>query len=509
MEILSYSECLKEMFALGRFGIKLELETISGILKRLGSPEKRFRSIHIAGTNGKGSIASYVASILRCSGFTTGLYTSPHLIKFNERFCINGNMVSDDVVVESYLAVKNADTGYRKATFFEISTAMAFYIFAKSDVEWAVIETGMGGRLDATNVLDPAVTIISNLSIEHTEYLGDTIEQIAAEKGGIIKQSTPLVTGATQRSAIAVLHAIAAKQAAPVYEYGKEFNIIQVEPDTMTKLEDKTGQGTRFTYKGINVIWEKMETRLPGLHQIQNSALALATCELIIIQNQQKKNKQQAGDGQTGSKSNQNRCQITEESVRKGLAATKWPGRLEYIMKTPLVVIDGAHNLDAAENLGKYLQKHHGSRIDNHNSTKHDCLSHIQKKTTHPARLTMIIGILNDKPYKEMLSHMLPAADRVIFTRAGIDRSLDPKVLKDFATNIINVGVEVKIIENVGEAVEYAINEALNNKVEKNLEANTQATEEECICVAGSLYVAGEAREKILKDFLTDSDFQS
>ncbi|MBF0411333.1 MAG: bifunctional folylpolyglutamate synthase/dihydrofolate synthase [Desulfamplus sp.] len=449
METISYSECLKEMFALGRFGIKLELKTITDILERLGSPQKKFCSIHIAGTNGKGSIASYMASILRSSGFKTGLYTSPHLIKFNERFCINGEMVSDEDVVESFLAVKQADTGERKATFFEISTAMAFYLFAKAGVEWAVIETGMGGRLDATNVLQPAVTVISNLSIEHTEYLGNTLEEIAAEKGGIIKQDTPLVTGVNQESAIAVLNDIAEKKSASVYQYGKEFTVVEVESEMESKSECKMGIGTRFTYKGINVVWQNMETRLSGPHQIQNSALALAASELLIKQN--------IGDEQHW---------LTEDSIRRGLAGTIWPGRLEYIMQKPLVLIDGAHNLDAAENLGKYLQKHHASK------------------------LTMIIGILKDKPYKEMLQYMLPYANRVIFTRAKIDRSLDPQILKDFSINVMNVDAKVYIIENVEDAVENAIK---------------STSETDCICIAGSLYVAGEARDKILRDCLKDS----
>lgn len=492
MKTISYSECLKEMFALGRFGIKLELDIISGILERLGSPEKKFCSIHIAGTNGKGSIASYITSILRSSGFSVGLYTSPHLIKFNERFCINGNMVSDEDIVESFLAVKNADTGERQATFFEIATAMAFYLFAKESVDWAVIETGMGGRLDATNILQPTVTVISNLSIEHTEYLGNTIEQIAAEKGGIIKPLTPLVTGVSQKSALAVLNDIAKTKSAPVYQYGKEFSTIHDDssmthdsehstPSSLTSsATDKLGlnygnapsfhqTGTEFTYRGIDTTWNKMITRLSGPHQIQNSALALATCELLMKLN-------------IGG--------ITEKTIREGLAATTWPGRLEYILKKPLVLIDGAHNLDAAENLGKYLQKHHNHKNSCQPSPdfkKHgeEEVSGYTKKDTCDSGLTMIIGILSDKPYKEMLTHMLVSADRVIFTKAKIDRSIDPAILRDFASTITNA--QTMIIENVGEAVEHAID---------------IASARECICIAGSLYVAGEAREKILKDFL-------
>ncbi|MBF0389835.1 MAG: bifunctional folylpolyglutamate synthase/dihydrofolate synthase [Desulfamplus sp.] len=447
MKTISYSECLKEMFALGRFGIKLELETTAAILQRLGEPQKRFCSIHIAGTNGKGSIASYIASILQFSGFKTGLYTSPHLIKFNERFCINGSMVSDDEVVESYLAVKEADIGDRKATFFEISTAMAFYLFAKHNVDWAVIETGMGGRLDATNVLNPEVTVISNLSIEHTEYLGNTLEEIAAEKAGIIKQNTPLITGVHQPSALEVIYKIAQKRSAPIYQYGKDFNAVESRSNG-----NDDNIGTKFSYSGINVMWHDMETSLKGEHQIQNSAIALAACETIM-----------------------DRYGLTQDSIKKGLKETKWAGRLEYILQNPMVIIDGAHNLDAAQNLAKYLKKHHSQN-----------------------QLTMVIGILSDKPYKEMLSYFLGVADRVIFTRANIDRSLDPNILKDFATTITDAKIE--IIENVGDAVSYAINQAIDD--EKGKQKDNQSSKSASICIAGSLYVAGEARDKILREEL-------
>ncbi|MBW1940778.1 MAG: bifunctional folylpolyglutamate synthase/dihydrofolate synthase, partial [Deltaproteobacteria bacterium] len=183
------------MYGLRRFGIKLGLETIGKILETLGNPHKSFKCIHVAGTNGKGSIASALASILHASGYKTGLYTSPHLVRFNERICINNEPVSDEDVINSYEKVKKVqEKADRGLTFFEYTTAMAFYEFGRQKVDWAVIETGMGGRLDATNIIEPSISIISNLSIEHTTYLGNTIAQIAEEKGGIIKENTPVVT---------------------------------------------------------------------------------------------------------------------------------------------------------------------------------------------------------------------------------------------------------------------------------------------------------------------------
>ncbi|WP_245809194.1 bifunctional folylpolyglutamate synthase/dihydrofolate synthase [Desulfamplus magnetovallimortis] len=473
------------MFALGRFGIKLELDTVKAILKKLGSPEEKIKTIHIAGTNGKGSIASYISSILIHSGFDTGLYTSPHLVKFNERFTINKTMISDDDVVESYLAVKTADIGERKATFFEITTAMAFYIFAKKNVEWAVIETGMGGRLDATNIINPEIAIISNISIEHTEYLGDTIEKIAAEKAGIIKPAVPVITGVSEEPALSVIRNSAKTNSAPFYRLGRDFSVTLTNlplPDTNTQLSDlpdlscsdsKSAPNiSRFNYKGINANWENLKLTLPGLHQVDNASLALAACELLI----KKQKSIRYPESNTSSDSLLQSRKITEGSIRKGLLTTSWPGRLEYILKNPTVIIDGAHNLQAAENLGHYLKT---KKLNSSQSTK----SHQQEKVAEP-KYIMILGILDDKPYKAMLKHLLPVADSVIFTKAQINRSLEPETLKEFAKTISNAHME--IIRDVGSAVAHALKTA-----------DTSDT----ICIAGSLYVAGEARDKIDKDF--------
>ena len=219
MTKISYQECLKTIYKLGRFGIKLELDAIKDILFRLDNPHKKFKTVHVAGTNGKGSTATYIASILQAAGFKTGVYTSPHLVRFNERITINGKEISDDEVVNAYEAVHAADTGKRSATYFEIATAMGFYYFAKETVDWAVIETGMGGRFDATNVIIPETCVITNLSIEHTEYLGKTIRALAWEKGGIIKPYVPVVTAVSQPSGRGVLENIAKDEELMAYKH--------------------------------------------------------------------------------------------------------------------------------------------------------------------------------------------------------------------------------------------------------------------------------------------------
>ncbi len=431
----SYKECLKKIYKLGRFGIKLELDTIAGILDRLGSPQQTFRSVHIAGTNGKGSIGAYISSILSEAGFYTGLYTSPHLVKFNERIAVNGETVSDDEVVEACLKVFSADTGDRNATFFEIATAMAFYLFSKRKVEIAVVETGMGGRFDATNIIRPEVSIISNLSIEHTDYLGNTINALAKEKGGIIKPHAPVVTGITQPSAREVVNSIAAAASVPVYIYRKDFSTRKHRGDV------------HFSYSGIRgTRLTRLKTNLKGDHQRENAALAIAACELI--------------SGKNGSENS-----ISGEHIRMGLQNTRWAGRLDYMLENPCVIVDGAHNRKAARLLADHLR------------------SHVVRKGRN---LTLVIGILNDKPYAAMLKNLVPLADRIIMTKAGTERSIDPEVLKTAAH--AHTTVEITTVTDVGDACDLAIN-------------TSKKTDTVCIC--GSLYVAGEAREKIEADLKT------
>ncbi len=423
-----YQECLDRIYKLGRFGIKLELDTIADILSSLGQPHKNYRMVHVAGTNGKGSTATYIASILQKAGFKTGLYTSPHLVRFNERICIDGSQISDDRVVDAYEAVNAADTGKRKATFFEIATAMGFYHFSKENVDWAVIETGMGGRFDATNVITPEASVITNLSIEHTDYLGKTIKDLAREKGGIIKPGAPVVTGVSQPSGLAMLTRLAAENGSDLYVYKKDFS-----------MRKDRGQDT-YTYSGLKNDFSHLIKPLPGYHQRENLSLALAACELIFER----------------FKIRGPRYTLNETLVKEGLLLARWPGRLEIIMERPLVILDGAHNLQAAGVLGKYLAS-----------------------TLNDRRLTLVLGILDDKPYERMLKHLVPCAQNIIITRAKIDRSLDPGVLKRAAQKFTRS--PITIVEDVAEAVTHAIN---------------TSGPEDAVCIAGSLYVAGEAKEK-------------
>ncbi len=415
------------MYALRRFGIILGLDTIKSILSALGNPQNDFNSIHVAGTNGKGSVASALSAILHEFGYRVGLYTSPHLVRFNERICINNHQISNEDVLKSYQAVKRVHHGDRNPTFFEFSTAMALYAFGRHQVDWAVIETGMGGRYDATNIITPAISIITNVSMEHRDYLGNTLAQITREKAGIIKQGTPVVTAVKQKQARSVVQKVAQKKSAPLFMLGKDFTVRQ-------------NQSGHFSYYGIENTWHHIQTPLLGHYQVQNAALALAASELLI----------------------KNKAAISQESIKQGLANTRWPGRLEIVSDNPLVILDGAHNLIAARNLAKFLAE---------NLTKR--------------RITLVIGILDDKPHGSMLKSLLPQCSRAIITRAKTDRALAPEKLYAMAKKTIS---DVTIVPDVAGAAKNAIENAGPDDV---------------ICIAGSLYVVGEAKEAIEKGLLT------
>ena len=417
----AYDQCIETMFALQRFGIKLGLETITGILDGLGNPHRRYRCIHVAGTNGKGSIASGLTAALRCAGYKTGLYTSPHLVRFNERIAIDGVPITDERVVEGYHAVRSVHSGDREPTFFEFATAMALWEFGDREVDWAVIETGMGGRLDATNVLTPALSVITNISVEHGEYLGNTVAQVAFEKAGIIKPGVTTVTGVRQKSAVSAIEKKAAEENAPLFRLGKDFSIRR--------------NAAGFTYYGMDHTWHGMKTSLLGRFQAENAAIVAAACEALT---------------RTGA------ADISEANVRQGLVENRWPGRLEVVGQEPLVILDGAHNLAAARELGRYMTANLAGRP-----------------------VTLVVGILDDKPYRAMLDHLIPACARVVLTQPVIGRALPADTLR---AAIAPTCPDITVIPHVAEAVRHAI--ATSDKGD-------------VIVVAGSLYVVGEAKEAL------------
>jgi dihydrofolate synthase/folylpolyglutamate synthase len=284
----------------------------------------------------------------------------------------------------------------------------------------------MGGRYDATNIIKPVISIITNVSMEHRDYLGDTIAEIACEKAGIIKQATPVITAVKQKQARSVLREVARKKSAPLFRLGKDFKARQ----------HKSGH---FSYYGFENTWRRLKTPLAGRFQVQNAALALAASELL------------SKDG----------ASIFPESIKQGLANTRWPGRLEIVSDKPLVILDGAHNLIAARNLARFL-------ADNLNQR----------------RITLVIGILDDKPYGSMLKSLLPQCCRAIITRAKTGRALDPRRLYKTARKIIS---DVTLVPDVAGAAKIAID---------------ISSPDDVVCIAGSLYVVGEAKEAIEKGLI-------
>jgi dihydrofolate synthase / folylpolyglutamate synthase len=414
-----YEESLSAMYALRRFGIKLGLDAINAVLTDLGHPQNEYRIIHIAGTNGKGSVAAMLSTILHEAGYRVGRYTSPHLERFNERICIDNVPIGDATVVSAYERVCATPRLGRELTFFEFTTAMALYAFARQKVQWAIVETGMGGRLDATNAVRPELTVITNIALEHKAYLGNTLAAIAGEKAGIVKAGVPLVTGVSQKSARDVILKRAEDLGAPTYLKGRDFRCRQ-------------SKESRFSYFGRSHVWRHLISGLKGRHQIENAALALAACETLT------------GTGGVD---------ISEDEIRKGLVNSRWPGRLEVVSARPLVILDGAHNLMAARKLARYLKEQYPHK-----------------------KITLVIGVLDDKAYEPILKDLMVPCHRVVITQPVIDRAVPAKKLADVARKF---ATEVAVVPDVGAAVGQALQ---------------QCADDEVVCVAGSLYVVGEAK---------------
>ncbi|MFZ4440239.1 MAG: bifunctional folylpolyglutamate synthase/dihydrofolate synthase, partial [Syntrophales bacterium] len=399
-------------------GIRLGLDPVRSLLQRLGNPQESCPAVLIAGTNGKGSVAAMTASLLTAAGFRTGLYTSPDLIDFRERIRIDGRMIRREEIVACAEAVKR---GVRETvSYFEFLTAMAFLYFEKEKVDIVVLEVGLGGRLDATNVVTPLVSVITNISLEHREYLGNTLEKIASEKGGIIKEGGICLTAARQKPVIDTLERICRERGASLYRVGKEIRT--------TIHRDGT-----FSYRGIGRSFERLTCPLIGRHQISNAALALGAVEMI---------------GDAGFR-------VNDAAVSKGLKEAQWEGRLEILQRSPMLLVDGAHNAAGAAALRQAFLNDFPHR-----------------------RLILVFGVLGDKDYRTMSKMLLPLADRVILTRPHSERALPPDSLLPLAEKF-NKAIEV--INNPGDALRRALSLAGKNDL---------------VCAAGSLYLVGEIKRR-------------
>jgi dihydrofolate synthase / folylpolyglutamate synthase len=435
---MNYPEALRYLQTLGRElaspshtrAAKFDLANIRALAAKLGNPQQKFRSVHIAGTNGKGSTAAMMDSILRCAGFRVGLYTSPHLERINERIRIDGAEISDSAFAVTFTEVHAAieamlSTGELAAhpTFFECITAMAFLVFAQAEVDYAVLEVGLGGRLDATNIVAPEVSVITQIDFDHENFLGHSIEEIAGEKAGIIEAGVPVVSAAQNPRALEVIHRRAAALGAPLIEVAERYSV-----DALPETE-----GTyHASIRDPTSAW-RIELQLPlrGRYQLSNAATAVAAARVL--------NDRGAG--------------ISDRAIGEGLESVRWPGRLEKISEHPLVYLDGSHNPAGARELAAFWDEQFRNR-----------------------RVHLIYGAVRDKAVDEVAGLLFPRAERVTVTSANQPRSISAEALAEMTSHLApNLTME----QNASEALESAI---------------AAAAPEDVIFVTGSLYLVGELR---------------
>jgi dihydrofolate synthase / folylpolyglutamate synthase len=369
----SYSDTLDKIFNLRGGMIDLRLDRMSHALGLFDHPENKFRSFHIAGTNGKGSTAAMLHNVLSLAGYRTGLYTSPHLVAFTERIRIGADEITpDDVVALADEIWQRAATAGVALTFFEFVTVMAFIYFARHDVDVAVVEVGLGGRLDATNVITPLLSVVTTISKDHEAYLGPDELSIAREKGGIIKSGVPVVLGKVSDPVAQLLERMAQEQRSPAYCLGRNFSF-SLKNDGL------------FDYIGIKQHFSDLHLALRGRHQRANATLALAVLELA-----------------------QERYPVNESVVRQGLQSVRWPGRLEVMLERPMVMLDGAHNPEGIRALVEELND-----------------------WRHGRKIRLLIATMADKEWELMLRAVTPSVDEVVLTRVDMERSADPHQLAE------------------------------------------------------------------------------
>ena len=372
---MNYEQSLKYLEDLyGMIGYDLSLVRIEALMKKLGNPQEKMKIIHVAGTNGKGSICSMTSSVLIESGFKVGVYTSPHLRKYNERITINGEEISDDEFANYITLIKNECDkilieGISQPTVFEVVTAAAFKYFYDKNVDILVLEVGMGGRCDATNIIKkPLVSIIASISMDHMDYLGNTLSEIAHEKGGIIKENCPTVLITENKDVYNVIKNICDEKQSKLY-FAEKSGAVPVIQDL---------RKTVFSVKNSVISYNNIEIDLIGEYQIMNATEVLMAFKAI---------------NDCGTLS------IPEEAIRNGLKKAKWSGRMEIVEENPTIILDGAHNIDGIDMLSKSIKKYFNGK-----------------------NITMLIGILGDKEYEKMLELIMPYISKVVFTEPKSDR---------------------------------------------------------------------------------------
>lgn len=427
---MNYNEAIDYIENTAKFGKNKGLERTNKILELLGNPHKDLKCIHIAGTNGKGSTTAMLTQILMESGYKVGMYTSPFIEEFEERIQINNNNIPKEKLCEVVEKVKIAvdkacELGYDEPTEFEIITAVMFVYFNEERVDYAVIEVGLGGRIDATNVINPLISIITSISYDHIKILGNTLEEIAYEKAGIIKEKTPVILYPVEEEAKLSIEKVAKEKQSPI-TYVKIENAVLKEKLYNVPYQEITVNTSKNTYE--------IQLSLLGTHQLLNCSVVINAAEEL----------QNIG------------VNIKKEHIIDGLKKVKWPGRLEMLKAKPMVVIDGAHNIDGITSLKSSINTYF----------KYN-------------KLILIMGILSDKQVEEMV-----------------------KVITSEASNIITVTPPSYRAENSSELVEiikkYNSNcEAIEDYKEAYAKALSYANEDDLVLICGSLYMVGEMRKTI------------
>lgn len=431
---------------------KFDLQRMFDLMKLLGNPQNKYPIIHVAGTKGKGSTAAMIASVLQSAGYRVGLYTSPHLQDYCERIQINRKNISHADLVSLVEKMKPLVEKVTGLTTFEITTALGFQAFADANVEIAVVEVGLGGRLDATNVVNPLVSVITSLSYDHMNVLGDTISQIATEKAGIIKHGRPVVLAPQEEAAHHVIEIIASERNAPLMRVGKDFlyssrsHSLDGQNLLLWSKEDQA-QIDEFIESGPLPDWEPLQIRIPllGYHQVQNAATAFAAIEEVRKQG----------------------IAISDRALHAGFANVQWPGRFELLSKDPLLLVDSAHNSDSALKLRVAIDDYLLDRP-----------------------VLLIFGVSEDKDVPGMFTHLLPRIKMVIATQSTHPRAMEANKLVELAHQF---GRPAIATPDIIDALECAVK---------------RVGKDEAIVVAGSIFVAAAAREewsKLQKQIINES----
>lgn len=369
-----YREAMDYLVNLTKFGMNFGLGRIEKLLKRVGNPEQGLRVIHVGGTNGKGSTTMLIAGVLKEAGFRVGAFTSPHLHDYRERITINGEMIPKAEVTGLIQTLRPhleelVQSGVEHPTEFEVNTAMALMYFAAQRVDFALIEVGLGGAIDSTNVVKPLISVITNVGMDHMDYLGETPREIAQVKAGIIKPDSVTITAASRPEVLQVIRDKAHAVGSPIWVVGED---VHWESQSSGELEQE------FDLVGLRGVYRKLRLRLVGAHQVVNAATAVTVCEVL--------------QSQFG-------VAIEIKHIYEGLRKTVWPGRLELLSLKPKILLDGAHNVDGAEALAKALELF--SR----------------------RRLIICLGMLGDKEREKVVELLFPLADEVIITKPNSPRA--------------------------------------------------------------------------------------